>query len=46
MMHSVYWTDTRMRAPLMPVCCVLAGIGIVAIGTKFGNQQRSEVSSV
>lgn len=26
-MHSVYWTDTRMRAPLMPIMIVIAVSG-------------------
>ncbi len=27
LMHAVYWTDTRMRAPLMPILCVLSIVG-------------------
>ena len=27
LMHSVYWTDTRMRAPVMPILCVLSVAG-------------------
>lgn len=27
LMHTFFWTDTRMRAPLMPVLCVLACCG-------------------
>jgi hypothetical protein len=30
--HLFYWTDTRMRAPLMPVMAVLASIGWGSIG--------------
>lgn len=26
--HAVYWSDLRMRAPLMPVICVLAAAGV------------------
>ena len=25
--HTVYWTNLRMRAPLMPVVCLLAAVG-------------------
>lgn len=37
--HSVYWTNTRMRAPLMPVLIVLAAMGyqfVVAMLNKRG----------
>ena len=27
LMHAVYWTDTRMRAPVMPILCVLSVAG-------------------
>ena len=27
LLHSVYWTDTRMRAPVMPFLCIIAAIG-------------------
>ena len=27
MMHSVYWTDTRMRAPVMPIMMVISVVG-------------------
>jgi hypothetical protein len=30
--HLFYWTDTRMRAPLMPVLAVLASLGWDSIG--------------
>lgn len=26
--HAVYWTDMRMRAPLVPVICLLAAAGV------------------
>lgn len=29
--HAVYWTDMRMRAPLMPAIAVLAAVGIRAV---------------
>lgn len=31
LMHTFYWTDTRMRAPLMPVICVLACVGVMRL---------------
>ncbi len=27
LLHSVYWTDTRMRAPVMPFVCIIAAVG-------------------
>jgi 4-amino-4-deoxy-L-arabinose transferase-like glycosyltransferase len=29
--HTVYWTNLRMRAPLMPVVCLLAAVGAQTI---------------
>lgn len=34
LMHSVYWTDTRMRAPVMPILCVLSVAGW-SVATDF-----------
>jgi len=31
LMHTVYWSNLRMRAPLMPVVCLAAAIGARAI---------------
>jgi len=31
LMHSVYWSNLRMRAPVMPVVALLAGAGIVSL---------------
>ncbi|MBP88585.1 MAG: hypothetical protein CMJ64_18030 [Planctomycetaceae bacterium] len=33
--HSVYWSNMRMRAPLMPIVCVLASFGMVAIAERL-----------
>ncbi|MCY2989129.1 MAG: glycosyltransferase family 39 protein [Planctomycetota bacterium] len=34
--HTVYWTNLRMRAPLMPVVCLLAAVATVAeITSRF-----------
>jgi hypothetical protein len=30
MMHLIYWTDTRMRTPVMPILCSLSAYGLVA----------------
>ncbi|MEJ7592446.1 MAG: hypothetical protein WKF77_12920 [Planctomycetaceae bacterium] len=27
LLHAVYWTDTRMRAPVMPFICIIAAVG-------------------
>ena len=27
LLHAVYWTDTRMRAPVMPLACIIAAVG-------------------
>ena len=27
LLHAVYWTDTRMRAPVMPFVCIIAAVG-------------------
>jgi membrane-anchored protein YejM (alkaline phosphatase superfamily) len=29
--HAVYWSNMRMRAPLMPMVCLLASLGAVAL---------------
>lgn len=34
-MHSVYWTDTRMRAPLMPIIIVISVSGWQSVSTRF-----------
>lgn len=48
LMHSVYWTDTRMRAPVMPILCVLsvAGWSVAADFTKFLLIRRKDASAV
>ena len=38
--HSVYWTDLRMRAPLVPAFAVLAGVGLMTLESWF---QRSRL---
>ena len=33
LLHSVYWTDTRMRAPVMPFVCIIAAVGWQSLWT-------------
>lgn len=33
--HTVYWTDMRMRAPLVPFVALLAAAGAAAVGDRF-----------
>jgi hypothetical protein len=33
MVHALYWTDMRMRAPLMPVVALAAATGVVWVTT-------------
>ena len=43
--HTVYWTNLRMRAPLMPVVCLLAAVGaqaLVRAHTRDGSSLRPE----
>ena len=40
--HSIYWTDTRMRAPVMPVIAVIAASTLKPFGLK---NDPSETSS-
>ena len=47
LMHSVYWTDARMRAPLMPVLVVLSLCGwqyaVVAV-LRFGRKHERSLT--
>lgn len=31
LVHAVYWSNMRMRAPIMPMLCLLAGIGLLQL---------------
>lgn len=31
LLHAVYWTDTRMRAPVMPFFCIISAFGLASI---------------
>jgi len=35
LMHTVYWSNLRMRAPLMPVVCLAAAAGASAIASRM-----------
>ncbi len=47
LMHSVYWSNLRMRAPLMPVVALLAAAGATSLagGRKLPVEQPSESAS-
>lgn len=44
LVHTVFWTDTRMRAPVMPLLCVLAVVGTdwIAGGIMKGRRFESK----
>lgn len=43
-MHVVYWSDMRMRAPLMPVVCLAAAAGLQKIVALRGSRINGEAS--
>jgi len=42
LMHSVYWTDTRMRAPLMPILIVISVCGWQAVVQRIKGLRKSD----
>jgi hypothetical protein len=38
--HGVYWSDLRMRAPLMPAVCLLAALGARSVVRWRGAPKR------
>ena len=42
LLHGFYWTDTRMRAPVMPIFCIIAAVGCLKL---FRNHFRGTHSS-
>lgn len=42
LMHTFYWTDTRMRAPIMPILSTLAMIGFISLSPSFFLRKESE----
>lgn len=43
LLHTVYWTDTRMRAPVMPVICILSAVGWQWLYGSIGNRFHSKI---
>jgi hypothetical protein len=41
LVHTFYWTDMRMRAPLMPALCLAAAVGIERLQQPNPNRQLS-----
>ena len=39
--HSVYWTDMRMRAPIIPMLCVAAAWGAVRWYERIGRPSET-----
>jgi hypothetical protein len=40
LVHAVYWSDMRMRAPIMPAVALLAAIGLQRALAWFGRERR------
>ena len=38
--HAFYWTNLRMRAPLMPVVALAAALGAEWLVARIGNRKR------
>ena len=41
LMHAFYWTDTRMRAPIMPILIVLSVIGWNSLATRLRRPKQA-----
>jgi 4-amino-4-deoxy-L-arabinose transferase-like glycosyltransferase len=41
--HTVYWSNLRMRAPLMPVVCIFAAVGAVSVWRRLPHAQHAAV---
>ena len=39
-LHSLYWSDQRMRAPLVPLLALLAAVGLVTLGHALRSPAR------
>jgi hypothetical protein len=39
--HAVYWTDMRMRAPVMPVVAIFATLGLASLWSVFSHRRNS-----
>lgn len=42
--HSVYWSNMRMRAPAIPVIVLLAGLGIERIARRIGPEEPGQAA--
>jgi hypothetical protein len=40
LVHALYWSDMRMRAPLMPVVAMLAAVGIAGIAARLYSKPK------
>ena len=45
LLHSVYWTDTRMRTPVMPFICIIAAVGWRSMFIFFSSNFTSKAST-
>lgn len=43
--HTVYWTDMRMRAPVTPVVCLAAAVGVFTIYDRYRGPRSPEVAA-
>jgi hypothetical protein len=39
--HAVYWTDARMRAPLIPAVALLAARGVACVSRGWAARQAA-----
>lgn len=44
MVHTIYWSNLRMRAPLMPFVALLASVGVAWIFSKFRSPGKNPAS--
>ena len=42
--HTFYWSNLRMRAPLMPFVCLLAAVGVRAVVARWRAKRRAAES--
>jgi hypothetical protein len=42
--HAVYWTDVRMRAPILPVVFLFAALGICSLAAALRRRRERKVS--
>ena len=44
LLHSVYWTDTRMRAPVMPCICIITAVGWLSLSRFVSHRFYTKTS--